>query len=91
MNATGHLVLETANYLLQHWPNMHYCIGHTIVPGTLLYHGSKTGHIPISLEDIERVTNRLADTLVLPLVTASGIDRRMVFQLVVDQYAAAWR
>ncbi|KAG2032234.1 hypothetical protein BDR03DRAFT_57680 [Suillus americanus] len=47
VNVTGHLVFETANSLLQHWPNTHYRIGHTIVPGTipigtLLYHGALT-------------------------------------------------
>ncbi|KAG1841796.1 hypothetical protein DFJ58DRAFT_907653 [Suillus subalutaceus] len=48
VNATGHLVFETANSLLQHWANTRYRIGHTIVPGTipvgtLLYHGAITG------------------------------------------------
>lgn len=55
-NATGHLVFETANSLLQHWANTHYRIGHTIVPGTvpvgtLLYHGAITGpHLPTTLD-----------------------------------------
>lgn len=55
-NATGHLVFETANSLLQHWANTHYRIGHTIVPGTvpvgtLLYHGAITGpHLPTALD-----------------------------------------
>jgi hypothetical protein len=55
-NATGHLVFETANSLLQHWPNTRYRNGHTIVPGTipvgtLLYHGSITGpHLPTALD-----------------------------------------
>ncbi|KAG1890922.1 hypothetical protein F4604DRAFT_1949264 [Suillus subluteus] len=56
VNATGHLVFETANSLLQHWPNTRYRIGHTIVPGTipvgtLLYHGAITGpNLPTALE-----------------------------------------
>ncbi|KAG1754551.1 hypothetical protein EDB19DRAFT_1626144 [Suillus lakei] len=55
VDATGHLVFDTTNSLLQHWPNTHYRIGHTIVPGTipvgtLLYHGSSTGHIPTALD-----------------------------------------
>jgi hypothetical protein len=56
VNATGHLVFETANSLLQHWANTRYRIGHTIVPGTipvgtLLYHGAITGpHLPTSLD-----------------------------------------
>ncbi|KAG1722846.1 hypothetical protein EDD22DRAFT_496073 [Suillus occidentalis] len=55
-NATGHLVFDTANSLLQHWANTHYRIGHTIVPGTvpvgtLLYHGAITGpHLPTALD-----------------------------------------
>ncbi|KAG1890923.1 hypothetical protein F4604DRAFT_381773 [Suillus subluteus] len=56
VNSTGHLVFETANSLLQHWPNTRYRIGHTIVPGTipvgtLLYHGALTGpHLPTALD-----------------------------------------
>ncbi|KAG2106807.1 uncharacterized protein F5147DRAFT_761620 [Suillus discolor] len=56
VNATGHLVFETANSLLQHWPNTRHRIGHTIVPGTvpvgtLLYHGAITGpHLPTALD-----------------------------------------
>ncbi|KAG1890918.1 hypothetical protein F4604DRAFT_1876148 [Suillus subluteus] len=56
VNATGHLVFETTNSLLQHWPNTRYRIGHTIVPGTipvgtLLYHGALTGpNLPTALE-----------------------------------------
>ncbi|KAG1883325.1 hypothetical protein F4604DRAFT_284490 [Suillus subluteus] len=56
VNATGHLVFETANSLLQHWANTRYRIGHTIVPGTipvgtLLYHGALTGpHLPTALD-----------------------------------------
>lgn len=34
MNATDHRVFVTTYSLLQHWPNMHYRIGHTIIPGT---------------------------------------------------------
>ncbi|KAH7928225.1 hypothetical protein BV22DRAFT_1083297 [Leucogyrophana mollusca] len=50
-NATGHLVFDTINSLLQHWPNTRYRNGHTIVPGTLpvgtlLYHGTREGKIP---------------------------------------------
>ncbi|KAG1903012.1 uncharacterized protein F5891DRAFT_1185661 [Suillus fuscotomentosus] len=55
MNATGHLVFETANSLLQHWANTRYRIGHTIVPGTvpvgtLLYHGAPSPRIPTALD-----------------------------------------
>ncbi|KAG2105877.1 uncharacterized protein F5147DRAFT_838049 [Suillus discolor] len=55
MNATGHLVFETANSLLQHWANTHYRIGHTIVPGTvpvgtLLYHGAAGPRMPTALD-----------------------------------------
>ncbi|KAG1865218.1 hypothetical protein C8R48DRAFT_601582 [Suillus tomentosus] len=56
VNATGHLVFETANSLLQHWANTRHRIGHTIVPGTipvgtLLYHGAITGpHLPTALD-----------------------------------------
>ncbi|KAG1832301.1 hypothetical protein DFJ58DRAFT_236881 [Suillus subalutaceus] len=56
VNATGHLVFETANSLLQHWANTRYRIGHTIVPGTipvgtLLYHGVIFGpHLPTALD-----------------------------------------
>ncbi|KAG1723586.1 hypothetical protein EDB19DRAFT_1640605 [Suillus lakei] len=56
VNATGHLVFETANSLLQNWANTRHRIGHTIVPGTvpvgtLLYHGSLTGpHLPTALD-----------------------------------------
>ncbi|OAX32761.1 hypothetical protein K503DRAFT_776317 [Rhizopogon vinicolor AM-OR11-026] len=52
VNATGNLVFETANSLLQHWANTRYRIGHTIIPGivpvgTILYHGALSGpHIP---------------------------------------------
>ncbi|KAG0707828.1 hypothetical protein DFH29DRAFT_1053514 [Suillus ampliporus] len=56
VNATSHLVFETANSLLQHWANTRHRIGHTIIPGTvpvgtLLYHGSMSGpHIPTALD-----------------------------------------
>ncbi|KAG1880403.1 hypothetical protein C8R48DRAFT_163525 [Suillus tomentosus] len=56
VNATGHLVFETANSLLQHWANTRHRIGHTIVPGTipvgtLLHHGAITGpHLPTALD-----------------------------------------
>ncbi|KAG2050765.1 hypothetical protein BDR06DRAFT_959941 [Suillus hirtellus] len=56
VNATGHLVFETANSLLQHWANTRHRIGHTIVPGTIpvgtvLYHGALTGpHLPTALD-----------------------------------------
>ncbi|OJA13587.1 hypothetical protein AZE42_02742 [Rhizopogon vesiculosus] len=56
VNATGNLVFETANSLLQHWANTRLRIGHTIVPGivpvgTILYHGAITGpHIPTALD-----------------------------------------
>ncbi|OJA08608.1 hypothetical protein AZE42_12385, partial [Rhizopogon vesiculosus] len=56
VNATGNLVFETANSLLQHWANTRHRIGHRIVPGTvsvgiILYHGALTGpHIPTALD-----------------------------------------
>ncbi|KAG2050761.1 hypothetical protein BDR06DRAFT_959929 [Suillus hirtellus] len=56
VNATGHLVFETANSLLQHWANTRHRIGHTIVPatipvGTVLYHGATTGpYLPTALD-----------------------------------------
>ncbi|KAI6033291.1 hypothetical protein EDC04DRAFT_2212710 [Pisolithus marmoratus] len=45
VNSTGHLIFETVNSLLQHWPNTRMRNGHNIVPGTvppgtLLYHGT---------------------------------------------------
>ncbi|KAG1831862.1 hypothetical protein EV424DRAFT_1641066 [Suillus variegatus] len=55
VNATGHLVFETANSLLQHWANTRHRIGHTIIPGTipvgtLLYHGVLFGpHLPTAM------------------------------------------
>ncbi|KAF9246288.1 hypothetical protein BU15DRAFT_39933 [Melanogaster broomeanus] len=47
----GHLVFETVNSLLQHWPNTRLRNGHTIVPGTipegtLLYHGTNRSELP---------------------------------------------
>ncbi|KAF8834309.1 hypothetical protein BDN67DRAFT_976107 [Paxillus ammoniavirescens] len=50
-NATGHLVFETVNSLLQHWPNTRMRNGHTMVPGTipkgtLLYHGTSQNELP---------------------------------------------
>ncbi|KAF9236707.1 hypothetical protein BU15DRAFT_76667 [Melanogaster broomeanus] len=50
-NATDHLVFETVNSLLQHWPNTRLRNGHTIVPGTipegtLLYHGATRNELP---------------------------------------------
>ncbi|KAJ7889870.1 hypothetical protein B0H14DRAFT_2497450 [Mycena olivaceomarginata] len=50
-NWTGHLIFDTVNSLLQHWPNTRYRNGHTIVPGhipvgTLLYHGRGNSAIP---------------------------------------------
>ncbi|KAJ7160018.1 hypothetical protein C8R43DRAFT_1086878 [Mycena crocata] len=50
-NATGHLIFETVNSLLQHWPNTRYRNGHTIVPGivrvgTPLYHGRENSSLP---------------------------------------------
>ncbi|KIJ12851.1 hypothetical protein PAXINDRAFT_171017 [Paxillus involutus ATCC 200175] len=50
-NATGHLVFETVNSLLQHWPNTRMRNGHTMVPGTipkgtLLYHGTRQNELP---------------------------------------------
>ncbi|KAG1865227.1 hypothetical protein C8R48DRAFT_188660 [Suillus tomentosus] len=56
VNATGHLVFETANSLLQNWANTRHRIGHTIVPGTIpvgtvLYHGALTSpHLPTALD-----------------------------------------
>ncbi|KAJ7479702.1 hypothetical protein FB451DRAFT_1338595 [Mycena latifolia] len=50
-NATGHLIFDTVNALLQHWPNTRYRNGHNIVPGTvpagtLLYHGRANDSVP---------------------------------------------
>ncbi|KAJ6553076.1 hypothetical protein B0H19DRAFT_1155583 [Mycena capillaripes] len=50
-NSTGHLIFDTMNSLLQHWPNTRYRNGHNIIPGTvavgtLLYHGSVTSELP---------------------------------------------
>ncbi|KAJ6577751.1 hypothetical protein B0H19DRAFT_1121283 [Mycena capillaripes] len=50
-NATGNLIFEGVNSLLQHWPNTRYRNGHNIVPGilpvgTLLYHGRADANMP---------------------------------------------
>ncbi|KAJ7454351.1 hypothetical protein B0H11DRAFT_2325177 [Mycena galericulata] len=50
-NGTAHLIFDTVNSLLQHWPNTRYRNGHNIVPGTmpvgtLLYHGRGDSHLP---------------------------------------------
>ncbi|KAJ6594744.1 hypothetical protein B0H19DRAFT_1284387 [Mycena capillaripes] len=50
-NATGHLLFETVNSLLQRWPNTQYRNGHTVIPGsvpvgTLLYHGRGDSILP---------------------------------------------
>ncbi|KAJ7512846.1 hypothetical protein B0H11DRAFT_10316 [Mycena galericulata] len=50
-NGTSHLIFDTVNSLLQHWPNTRYRNGHNIVPGTvpvgtLLYHGRADGNLP---------------------------------------------
>ncbi|KAG1756850.1 uncharacterized protein EDB91DRAFT_39264 [Suillus paluster] len=42
----------------------------------------------ISSEDIERVKDKLAEALVRPPATASGIDWKTVLQVVVDRYAS---
>ncbi|KAI5992053.1 hypothetical protein EDC04DRAFT_2872817 [Pisolithus marmoratus] len=51
INSTGHLIFETVNSLLQHWPNTRMRNGHNIVPGkvppgTLLYRGSWNSSLP---------------------------------------------
>ncbi|KAI5986930.1 hypothetical protein EDD15DRAFT_2389799 [Pisolithus albus] len=51
VNSTGHLIFETVNSLLQHWPNTRMRNGHNIVPGTippgtLLYHGAWSSNLP---------------------------------------------
>ncbi|KAJ6546652.1 hypothetical protein DFH09DRAFT_1039894 [Mycena vulgaris] len=51
LNATSHLIFDTVNSLLQHWPNTRYRNGHNIVPGTipvgtLLYHGRPNSSVP---------------------------------------------
>ncbi|KAJ7463340.1 hypothetical protein FB451DRAFT_1494403 [Mycena latifolia] len=51
INATGHLIFDTVNSLLQHWPNTRYRNGHNIIPGTvpvgtLIYHGRQNSSIP---------------------------------------------
>ncbi|KAJ7106988.1 hypothetical protein C8R44DRAFT_637636 [Mycena epipterygia] len=50
-NATSHLIFDTVNSALQHWPNTRYRNGHNIIPGTvpvgtLLYHGRANGSLP---------------------------------------------
>ncbi|KAJ7693075.1 hypothetical protein B0H17DRAFT_1200141 [Mycena rosella] len=50
-NATGQLIFDTVNSLLQHWPNTRYRNGHNIIPGsvpvgTLLYHGRANNSLP---------------------------------------------
>ncbi|KAG5649347.1 hypothetical protein H0H81_004414 [Sphagnurus paluster] len=50
-NNTSHLLYDTINSLLQHWPNTRYRNGHTLVPGTiplgmLLYHGTSVPEVP---------------------------------------------
>ncbi|KAJ7664777.1 hypothetical protein B0H17DRAFT_1256054 [Mycena rosella] len=47
----SHLIFDTVNSLLQHWPNTRYRNGHNIIPGTvpagtLLYHGRPDSNIP---------------------------------------------
>ncbi|KAG1858878.1 hypothetical protein F4604DRAFT_1169180 [Suillus subluteus] len=42
----------------------------------------------ISSEDIERVQDRLAQALIRPPVTTSGIDWKTVFRVVVDRYSS---
>ncbi|KAJ6468972.1 hypothetical protein DFH09DRAFT_1222060 [Mycena vulgaris] len=54
-NSTAHLIFDTVNSLLQHWPNTRYRNGHNIIPGTvaigtLLYHGSMTSELPTQPE-----------------------------------------
>ncbi|KAJ3906380.1 hypothetical protein F5879DRAFT_920684 [Lentinula edodes] len=54
-NVTGHLVFETVNSLMQHWPNTRYRNGHSIVPGvvplgTVLYHGRGDANTPTNPE-----------------------------------------
>ncbi|KAE9388285.1 hypothetical protein BT96DRAFT_947740 [Gymnopus androsaceus JB14] len=54
-NATGHLVFETVNSFMQHWPNTRYRNGHTIIPGivptgTVLYHGRSDANTPTGPE-----------------------------------------
>ncbi|KIY42930.1 hypothetical protein FISHEDRAFT_22909, partial [Fistulina hepatica ATCC 64428] len=49
VNATGHLIFDTASALLQHWPNTRHRNGHSLVrgtvkPGTTLYHAGSTKH-----------------------------------------------
>ncbi|KAF7293840.1 hypothetical protein HMN09_01179900 [Mycena chlorophos] len=51
-NGTSHLIFDTVNNLLQHWPNTRYRQGHNIVPGTiavgnLLFHGRADPFLPI--------------------------------------------
>jgi len=52
-DSTSHLIFDTVNSFLQHWPNTRYRNGHSIVPGTipigtLLYHGTSRNEIPRS-------------------------------------------
>ncbi|KAJ6535712.1 hypothetical protein B0H19DRAFT_1004181 [Mycena capillaripes] len=50
-NSTGHLIFDTVNSVLQHWPHTRYRNGHSIIPGTvpvnnLLYHGRSDSDLP---------------------------------------------
>ncbi|KAJ4480199.1 hypothetical protein J3R30DRAFT_3288251 [Lentinula aciculospora] len=52
---TGHLVFETVNSFMQHWPNTRYRNGHNVVPGvvppgTVLYHGRGDMNTPTNPE-----------------------------------------
>ncbi|KAF9072589.1 hypothetical protein BDP27DRAFT_1320216 [Rhodocollybia butyracea] len=55
VNATGNLIFETINSLMQHWPNTRYRNGHTIVPalvrpGNVFYHGRSDSNTPTTPE-----------------------------------------
>ncbi|KAJ6472864.1 hypothetical protein C8R47DRAFT_1145633 [Mycena vitilis] len=50
-NATSHLIFDTVNSVLQHWPHTRYRNGHSVIPGTvpvgtLLYHGRPNSSLP---------------------------------------------
>ncbi|THH17485.1 hypothetical protein EW146_g3336 [Bondarzewia mesenterica] len=54
-DATGSLIFNNVNSLLQRWPNTYWRNGHTIVPatipsGTILYHGRSDNEVPTNPE-----------------------------------------
>ncbi|KAJ7351437.1 hypothetical protein DFH08DRAFT_992919 [Mycena albidolilacea] len=68
-NWTGHLIFDTVNSLLQHWPNTRYRNGHTIVPGHIPHafpwcrDSSTTNSSIIGYWQLTLVTTRLLKVL----------------------------